>query len=146
MDNLSATNNVAANSINAYNANQVTINDNLVITGDLTVNGNSVFSMSNPYWVAAIIDYTGGSPYLKASYGRYTPTNIARASGQATGVFQFNFPEHPYGTNYLCTGNGTACYVTFFTSVRTSTRMGFVTRDSVNLALADRETHVVILA
>ena len=102
--------------------------------------------MSNPYWVAAIIDYTGGSPYLKASYGRYTPTNIVRVSGQSVGIFQFDFTAHPNGTNCLCTGNGSSCLLTLYLSARSSTRMGFVTRNSVNLVLGDFETHVVIFA
>jgi hypothetical protein len=70
-----------------------------------------------------------------------------RVSGQATGIVQFDFPAHPLGTNYvftaLCASGNASVYTTV---ARTSTRIAFVIRDSVTLALADRELIVTISA
>ena len=117
---------------------------NVIVDGNLTVSGTTSFA--NPYWVAVVINFVGGVPTIVRNGGRYAATSIARVSGQATGIVQFDFPEHPEGTNYLMDTAGVGCYATLYTSVRTSTRIGIVIRDSVSLALVDREVHVLILA
>jgi hypothetical protein len=130
--------------IGLFVSNNATIYRNLTVNGDLTVNGNTSFA--NPYWVALVINFTGGNPYIVRNGGRYAATSLVRVSGQATGIVQFDFPEHPEGTNYLIDTAGAGCYATLYTTVRTSTRIGIVIRDSVSLNLIDREVHVLILA
>ena len=98
MNNLSVTNNIASNSINAYNANQVTVNDNLTVTGNLIVNGSASIASSNPFWIAGFVD--GATVTITYQRGLQTAT-VARVSGQATGVFRITFPTHPNGTSYV---------------------------------------------
>ena len=120
-------------------------NKNLTVNGNLEVLGNVNFA--NPYWVAVVINFTGGNPYfVRANGGRNTATSLVRVSGQATGIIQFDFPAHPQGVNYIIDTAGIGAYATVYTTVRTSTRIGLVIRDSVSLALTDREVHVLILA
>jgi hypothetical protein len=125
-------------------SNNAIINRNLTVNGNLTVSGTTSFA--NPYWVAVVIGFTGGNPYfIRANGGRYAATSPLRVSGQATGIVQFDFPEHPQGTNYMVSASAVAGYGTILTSVRTSTRCGISMRNTAN-QLFDTETHVLILA
>ena len=83
-------------------ANQITINDNVTITGNLIVNGtNNIGSgggSSNPFWVTGFVD--GSTVMITSQRGQQNAT-IARVAGQTTGVFRITFPTHPNGTNYI---------------------------------------------
>ena len=118
---------------------------NLTVGGNLTVTGTTSFASANPYWVAVIINYVGGDPTIIRNGGRYAATSLIRQSGQAVGVIQFDFPEHPNGTNYIVSITANAGYGTVYTASRSSTRFGITTRNISNV-LFDTETHVLILA
>jgi hypothetical protein len=124
-------------------AASASIAGNLSVTGNLTVNGTTSFA--NPYWVAVVINFTGGIPTIVRNGGQNVATSLIRQSGQAVGVIQFDFPAHPQGTNYICSAVGSGAYVTLSTGVRSSTRIGFVIRNSTSAALVDAECHVLIL-
>ena len=125
--------------------NKLSVSGDLTVAGNLDVIGNTNFA--NPYWIAAIINFTGGNPYfVRANGGRNTPTSLVRVAGQTTGIVQFDFPAHPHGINYLMSFTGNASYATICATTKTSTRIGVVIRESVSLLLADREIHVFILA
>ena len=47
VDTITANTEVATDSVRAASANEVTINDNLIVTGDLTVNG----SIAGPFFI-----------------------------------------------------------------------------------------------
>ena len=114
--------------------------------GDLTVSGTAAFA--NPNWVAVIINFSGGNPYIVRNGGRYAATSLVRVSGQATGVIQFDFPAHPQGVNYIisATGNGANATISGGTLTRTSTRVAIATKNSSTLANSDSEVHVLISA
>ena len=92
-----------------------------------------------------MINFVGGVPTIVRNGGRYAATSPLRVSGQATGIVQFDFPEHPQGTNYMVSASAVAGYGTILTSVRTTTRCGISMRNTAN-QLFDTETHVLILA
>jgi hypothetical protein len=116
---------------------------NLSVNGNLTVSGTTSFA--NPYWVAVVINFVGGIPTIVRNGGRNAATSLVRVSGQATGIVQFDFPEHPQGTNYMVSASAVAGYGTILTSARTSTRIGISMRNTAN-NLFDTEAHVLILA
>jgi hypothetical protein len=118
-------------------------NKNLTVNGNLEVLGNVNFA--NPYWVAVVINFTGGIPTIVRNGGRNAATSLIRVSGQATGIVQFDFPAHPQGTSYMVSATAVAGYGTIITSARTSTRIGISMRNTAN-ALFDTEAHVLILA
>jgi hypothetical protein len=118
-------------------------NKNLTVNGNLEVLGNVNFA--NPYWVAVVINFTGGIPTIVRNGGRNAATSLIRVSGQATGQIQFDFPTHPQGTTYIVSSSAVAGYGTILTSVRSSTRIGISMRNTVN-QLFDTEAHVLILA
>jgi hypothetical protein len=118
---------------------------NLTVSGNLTVNGTTTFTQANPHWVAVVINFVGGLPTIIRNGGRYPATSIVRVPGFATGVFQFDFPEHPNGTNYIVSITASAGYGTLYLSSRSSTRFGITLRNTAN-AFFDTETHVLISA
>ena len=120
------------------------ISNNLTVGGNLTVTGSANFA--NPYWVAVFINFENGVPTIVRNAGRNNATSLVRVTGQSVGIIQFDFPAHPHGTNYIMDTAGVGCYATLYQPVRTSTRLGIVLRNSVNLALVDQEVHVTILA
>jgi hypothetical protein len=122
------------------------ISNNLTVNGDLIVGSVNIVDSLNPYWVAVVITFVGGVPTIARNGGRYPATSLIRQSGQAVGVIQFDFPEHPQGTNYIYSAGGSGAYTTLSTGVRTSTRIGIVIRNSTTAALVDAECHVLILA
>ena len=126
-------------------AASASIAGNLTVAGSLTVGGITSESL-NPYWVAVIIIFENGVPTIVRNAGRNNATSLVRVTGQSVGIIQFDFPAHPQGTNYIMDTAGVGCYATLYQPVRTSTRLGIVLRNSVNLALVDQEVHVTILA
>jgi hypothetical protein len=100
----------------------------------------------NPYWVAVVIGFSGGNPYIIRSSGRYTATALIRMSGYATGIIQFDFPAHPQGANYMYHFGGLTCYGTASSLQKSSTRLGVVIRSDTTAAAVDREVHVFISA
>ena len=126
-------------------ANGLFVSTNAIINGNLTVNGTTTFTQANPHWVAVVINYVGGVPTIVRNGGRYAATSLVRVSGFANGVFQFDFPEHPNGTNYIVSITANAGYGTIYNSSRSSTRFGITTRNISNV-LFDTETHVLISA
>ena len=129
--------------IGLFVSNNAIINRNLTVNGNLTVSGTTSFA--NPYWVAVVINFVGGVPTIIRNGGRYAATSPSRVSGYATGIVQFDFPEHPQGTNYMVSASAVAGYATVLTSVRTSTRCGISMRNTAN-NLFDTEAHVLMLA
>ena len=88
-----------------------------------------------------------GNPYIVRNGGRYAATSLARVSGQAVGVIQFDFPAHPQGVNYILSATGTGAYATISGLLtRTSTRVAVAMKNSGTLANVDSEVHVSILA
>ena len=85
-------------------AEAVTIRDNVVITGDLTVQGSS--NTANPYWVAGRV--RAADQAVLNSKGRYSFT-VSRAPGYSTGVFLVEWSEpHPDGANLVAVLSGEA--------------------------------------
>ena len=125
----------------------INIEDNVEITGSLSVGGTNILQSLNPNWVAVIIGFSGSpaSPYFIKNAGRQNATNLIRTSGLPTGAFQFDFPAHPQGVNYLFSGAAIGGYVAHGFG-RTSTRINFAMRNSQTSALQDAECHVLISA
>ena len=119
--------------------------NNAVINGNLTVNGTTTFTQANPHWIALYITYVNGVLLVARNGGRYAATSVVRVPGQPTGIFHFDFPEHPNGTNYIVSITANAGYGTVYSLSRTSTRFGITTRNTANV-LFDTETHVLISA
>ena len=118
-----------------------TVGGNLTVSGNLSVLGTTSFA--NPYWVAVVINFVSGAPNIVRNAGRYAATSPVRVAGQATGIIQFDFPEHPNGTNYIVNITASAGYGTIHNLSRTSTRFGITTRNISNV-LFDTETHILI--
>ena len=116
----------------------------LTVVGNTTISGNLTAPNLNPYWVAVVINYTGGVPvFVRANGGRYTATNLVRISGQATGFTQFDFPAHPQGANYIISTGATAT----ISSTRSSTRVAIITRNVQSpTVFLDAEVHVFVSA
>jgi hypothetical protein len=73
--------------IRGQTAEFINIDDNVVITGSLTVNGildATATVVSNPFWVAGVFD--GISMTKKSTKGRYGYT-VARHPGYAAGIY-----------------------------------------------------------
>jgi hypothetical protein len=73
--------------IRGQTAEFINIDDNVVITGSLTVNGildAGATVVSNPFWVAGVVNGTNLAKL--SSKGRYG-YNVARTSGYAAGVY-----------------------------------------------------------
>ena len=105
-NNLTAQNTIISNSIQAYDASQVTINDNVVITGNLTVT-NGVSSSSN-YWCAGRVDTDGTKLNSK---GLHTYTVSKGSPGQYTITMN---AAHPDGANYICVVSGRTFHIPVF--------------------------------
>ena len=135
---------VSANGITQFTENIIAAK-NITIGGDLTVTGNTTFTQANPHWIAVVIVYLAGVPSIGRNGGRYPITSLRRVSGFAAGVFEFDFPEHPYGTGYIVSITASAGYGTVYASSRSSTRFGVTTRNISNVFF-DTETHITISA
>jgi hypothetical protein len=127
-------------------ANGLYVANNAVINGNLTVNGTTTFTqIANPYWIALYITYVNGVLLVARNGGRYAATSVVRVPGQPTGIFHFDFPEHPFSAGYIVSITANAGYGTIYALSRSSTRFGVTTRNTAN-ALFDTETHVLISA
>ena len=68
----------------------ITIDDNVILTGNLVVNG----SLTSKYvWVAGKVD--GTKLNTCSTNGRYGYT-VSRVSGYSAGVYYINFVSNPY--------------------------------------------------
>jgi hypothetical protein len=118
------------------------------VSGNLTVSGSITNANLNPDWVSVVINYTGGNPvFVRANGGRNTATSLVRITGNATGFVQFDFPAHPQGANYIITATSVGATATISTNVRSSTRIGIITRNVQSpTVFLDAEVHVRISA
>ena len=98
--NLVANGVVSTNTILGNGADEVTIGDNLVVNGNLTVNGSSNISgvSSNPFFCAGRVDGATASPVSSIGSVGYT---VARASGQAAGVWEIRFNSPAPNNDYV---------------------------------------------
>ena len=89
--------NLEANTIRAYNnGTMVTVDDNLTIGGNLSVDG---FYPIKPYIALYVLG--SGSISLSNSFGFMSPTSITLTHATG-GLYSFVFnPPHPNGNNYL---------------------------------------------
>ena len=98
-------NDVETNNISSNGASQVTVNDNLVVTGNLTVNGSLI--NYKPFWAAGRVNGTNLS--ILKSNGRYGFT-VTRAPDFPTGVYKITFNTAAPDANYVISlaqfGNG----------------------------------------
>jgi hypothetical protein len=98
-------NDVETNNIYSNGASQVTVNDNLVVTGNLTVNGSLI--NYKPFWAAGRVNGTNLS--ILKSNGRYGFT-VTRAPDFPTGVYKITFNTAAPDANYVISlaqfGNG----------------------------------------
>jgi hypothetical protein len=90
---------VMADTIRARTTEFINIDDNVVITGSLTVNGileSGATVVHNPFWVAGKVSNTGG---VLSNLGKYYMT----ASKTGTGTYQITPPAgQPFSdTNYV---------------------------------------------
>jgi hypothetical protein len=96
---------VVAAEIRASTADQVTVNDSVIITGNLTVEGTFYAENSNPFWAAG--RFNGTSLFKKDSAGR-SDFNVERVSGFAAGVYRISFNSHPKGGDYITNATASA--------------------------------------
>jgi hypothetical protein len=89
-------NDVETNNIQANGASQVTVNDNLVVTGNLTVNGSLI--NYNPFWVSGRVNGTNLS--ILKSNGRYGFT-VTRHPDFPAGVYRITFDTPAPDANYV---------------------------------------------
>ena len=95
VDTLTANVELVADTMRARAANELTIADNLVVTGNLTVNGSSI----NPYFVNG---YVSGNALTFSDRGGQTTVTVTRASGYASGVYEISMSSpHPRGASYV---------------------------------------------
>ncbi len=127
-------------------ANIITVDDNMTVNGDLYVLGKNILESLNPYWVALVVGFSEGNPYIIRNGGRQTATALIRMSGSPTGVIQFDFPAHPQGVNYMHYFGGLSCFGVAVAANKSSTRLGVVIRSDSTIAVVDREVHVFIPA
>ncbi len=81
----------------ASTANEITVNDNLTITGDLVVNGTNNI---NPFWVAGKVN--GATLATNVSSGR-SSFSVSRATGQPTGVYKISWTTPLPSAHYVIT-------------------------------------------
>ena len=53
------------------------VQSSLTVTGDTTISGNLTAPNLNPYWVAVVINYSGGVPVFVRANGGAKHSNIA---------------------------------------------------------------------
>ena len=109
---------------------QVTLEDNVISTGNLVVHGSS---NNKPFWVAGKVD--GTSVTTLSTNGRYGST-VSRASGYAAGVYYINVGSNPYNdAHYMISVSNQAslycklwessiptvngCYIVWYTNATT---------------------------
>jgi hypothetical protein len=135
---------VMVDTLRARTTEFINIDDNVVITGSLTVNGileSGATVVYNPYWIASKVSFNGS---IKSNSGRYNITNINKLSGD-TG-YDITFPSHPLGANaivMLCANE----YTVFYRS-QTATSIRIYTRTPTNTPgnNTDYDFHLAILA
>ncbi len=81
---------IIVDTLKASFANQLTVSDNLHVTGNLTVDGG----LPSIYWVAGTFDF-GTPPSIYSQKGKYAFT-VSRVSGDGS-AWQLNWPTHPDG-------------------------------------------------
>jgi hypothetical protein len=108
---------VATDIMRATSAEQITVEDNMIITanlkvedsviitGNLTVSGTMYAENSNPFWVAG--RFSGLTLNKVASAGR-SDFNVERVAGYSAGVYSVSFNAHPRGANYITNATASA--------------------------------------
>jgi hypothetical protein len=118
---------VATNTIIGNGANEITIADNLVVTGDLTVQGSINY---NPFWVSSRVN--GSTLQVLKSNGKYGFT-VTRPADFPTGVYGIAFDTPAPDANYVISlaqiGNGNikVWEATLYGGPPTTTRFHVVT-------------------
>lgn len=139
-ENVNATNNVSSNSITAYNADGVTVDDNLIVTGDLQVDGALNSAGIVPYWCAGRF-LTDGTVPAASRKGIHRDTfSVTRTS---LGNYTVTMPAHPDGTNYVLLVSGKTYHLPVFQDSSTAFR---ITPKSVSNNTEDADVDFAVLA
>ena len=111
---------VAVDSLRASIANQITINDNVTIAGDLTVNGTSNVGGGggNPYWIAAQISFSGNVNNQK---GQQNISQVVKASNDMK--YDITFPPHPDGASAVILLGSTEYYCLYRNQTATTVQV-----------------------
>jgi hypothetical protein len=128
--------------LGAQTADQLTINENVIISGILTVNASmtGAVSASNPYWIALKVNYDGT---ILTTSGRNTATVNKYSSNSG---YAITFPAHPRGVNAIVIVSASE-FISFYRN-QTATGVRVYTRQQSNAATAtvNGNFNVLILA
>jgi hypothetical protein len=136
---------MAADIIRATTAEAITVEDNMIITGNLTIQGTMFAENSNPFWAAG--RFSGGTLNKIVSSGIYD-FNVDRVAGFAAGVYRLSFNTHPRGANYITNASASAVQCGVMADpgyVPTPTEVIVFSRSATG-ALGDSEMKFMVLA
>jgi hypothetical protein len=136
---------MAADSIRATTAEEITVEDNMIITGNLTVQGTMFAENSNPFWAAG--RFSGGTLNKIVSSGIYD-FNVERVAGFAAGVYRLSFNAHPRGANYITNATASAiqCGVMGDSGYTPTSTEVILFSKSASGVLTDSEMNFMVLA
>ena len=134
------------NTILANGNNEITLDDNVLIIGNLNITGTITASNSNPFWVAGKVN---GSTVEKLSVaGRYN-FSVTRAMGFAVGIYFIRFNTNYANANYIIslTNESTGSCKVWDVLNKTPTVEGFyVIIYNTSNALIDSTFHFSVIA
>jgi hypothetical protein len=139
---------VMVDTLRARTAEFINIDDNVVITGSLTVNGyveSGATVDHNPFWVAGKVN-GGGSITVLCSAGKNGFT-VTRPAGSPTGVYKITWTDpHPRGNDYVIqlTSQITGFIKVLFSPVPDNTSFHISMQNS-SLALANEMFYFTVL-
>jgi hypothetical protein len=130
-------NGVETHNVRSNGASQATIDDNLVVTGNVTINGSLI--NYNPFWVAGKVDPNAVVLVSKGKVG-FTVTRTA------TGNYRVDFNSaHPNGSNYVISIASDA--TNYWLDISSTTSSSFlVALRASNFAAQNSTLHFTILA
>jgi hypothetical protein len=137
---------IQSDTIRANTANEITIDDNMIINNNLTVNGTITASNSNPFWTAG--RFSGSNLNKVDSVGRYD-FNVERVSGFAAGVYRITFTTaHAKGGSYITNATASAVQCGVMNDAGyTPTAAAVIVYSRANTgALVDSEMNFMVLA
>ena len=125
------------NTVRANGASQVTVNDNLVVTGNVTINGSLI--NYKPFWIAGMVHLNAN---VVVTRGQVTFTCTREAAGNYRVTFA---TTHPNGANYIIELTDTAPASNYWVDSVTSSSFLAVMRNS-SFAAINAAFHITILA
>ena len=131
---------IHTNTILANGNNEITLDDDVLITGNLNITGNITASNSNPFYIGGKV--SGGGAII-SNKGKTTFTVVRSSIGVFVITPTISFGNTNYLINISCQyGGGTGCYSVFTNSL---TATGFTVITMNNSTYSDCIFHFTVI-